>query len=170
MARLQVNRWLLVPLALLALVVGGCAGKSTPPGADIAYGSVEGAGYTLMRWQEGLALMVWQRGTDSLMCEGGGSTRDPVYELNCQAESEDGYRLDWTVQSTDGETAQLEMGNETYALSGGTLMLVTASDAGLAVIQLDRDLSGIPFDHNQITAFALSDPDIAEFIRSLSTE
>ena len=168
--KLQFNRWLLVPLALLALVVGGCAGKSTPPGADIAYGSVEGAGYTLMRWQEGLALMIWQRDTNSLMCEGGGSTQDPVYELNCLAESEDGYRLDWTVQTTDGETAQLEMGNASYDLSGGTLMLVTASDAGLEVIQLDRDLSGIPFDHNQITAFSTSDPDIAAFIGSLSTD
>ncbi len=170
MEKLQFNRWLVISLALLALVVGGCAGKSTPPGADIAYGSVEGAGYTFMRWQKGLALMIWQRDTNSLMCEGGGSTQDPVYELNCQAESEDGYRLDWTVRTTDGETAQLEMGNASYDLSGGTLMLVTASDAGLEVIQLDRDLSGIPFDHNQITAFALSDPDIAEFIRSLSSE
>ena len=163
-------RWLLVPLVLLALVVGGCAGRSTPPGADIAYGSVEGAGYTLMRWQEGLALMVWQRGTDSVMCEGGGSTEDPVYELNCQAESEDGYRLDWTLQTTDGETAQLEMGNETYDLSGGTLMLVKLNDAGFEVVQLNRDLSGIPFEHNQITAFAASDPDIAQFIWSLSTD
>jgi hypothetical protein len=170
MAQLRLNRWLVVPLALLALVASGCATKSTPPGADVAYGSVEGVGYTLMRWQEGLALMIWQRGTDSLMCEGGGSTEDPVYELNCQAESADGYRLAWTLQTTDGETAQLEMGNTSYDLSGGTLMLVTASDAGLEVIQLDRDLSGIPFDHNQITAFALSDPDIAAFIGSLSTE
>jgi hypothetical protein len=170
MAKLQFAQWLLVPLALLALVVSGCAGKSTPPGADMAYGSVEGAGYTLMRWEEGLALMIWQRGTDSLMCGGSGSTEDPVYELNCQAESEDGYRLDWTLQTTDGETAQLEMGNTSYDLSGGTLMLVKPSDAGLEVIQLERDLSGIPFDHNQITAFALSDPDIAEFIESLSTE
>ena len=82
MAKLQFARWLLVPLALLALVVGGCAGKSTPPGADMAYGSVEGAGYTFMRWQEGLALMIWQRDTNFLMCEGEGSSRDPVYERN----------------------------------------------------------------------------------------
>ena len=170
MARLQFNRWLVIPLTLIALVAGGCAGKSTPPGADMAYGSVEGAGYTLMRWQEGLALMIWQRDTNYLMCEGGGSTRDPTYELNCLAESDDGYRLDWTVQSTDGETAQLQMGNATYDLSGGTLFLVRLGEGGSEVIQLDRDLSGIPFDHNQITAFALSDPDIAEFIGSLSTD
>lgn len=170
MAELQLNRWLWVPLALLALVAGGCAGKSTPPGAGTAYGAVEGAGYTFMRWQEGLALMIWQRDTNFLMCEGGSSTRDPVYELSCQAESDDGYRLDWTVQSTDGETAQLEMGNGTYDLSGGTLFFVRQREGGIEVIQLDRDLSGIPFDHNQITAFAKSDPDIAEFIGSLSNE
>jgi hypothetical protein len=170
LAKHQSKRWFVVPLALLALVVAGCAGKSTPPGADMAYGSVEGAGYTLMRWQEGLAIMIWQRDTNYLMCEGGGSTRDPVYELNCQAESEDGYRLDWTVQTADGETSQLEMGNATYDLSGGTLFLVRLGEGGIEVIQLDRDLSGIPFDHNQIMAFATSDPDIAEFIDSLSTD
>lgn len=170
MAKLQCNRWLVVALVLLALVGGGCAAKSTPRGADIASGLVEGASYTFMRWQEGLALMIWQRGTNSLMCEGGGSTEDPIYELNCLAESEDGYRLDWSVQSADGQTVQLGMGNTTYDLSRDTLFLVKASDAGLEVIQLDRDLSGIPFDYDRITAFATSDPDIAEFIESLSTE
>ncbi len=170
MAKLQSKRWLVVPLALLALVVGGCAGKSTPPGADMAYGSVEGAGYTFMRWQEGLALMIWQRDTNFLMCEGEGSTRDQIYELNCQAESDDGYRLDWTIQTADGQTAQLEMDNATYDLSGGTLLLIKAGDAGLEVIQLDRDLSGLPFDHDRIAAFATSDPDIAGFIDSLSTD
>jgi len=62
------------------------------------------------------------------------------------------------------------MGNATYDLSGGTLFLVRLGEGGIEVIQLDRDLSGIPFDHNQIMAFATSDPDIAEFIDSLSTD
>lgn len=170
MAKLLFNRWLVVPLALLALVVGGCAGRSTPPGADIASGSVEGASYTFMRWEEGLALMIWHRRTNFLMCEGGGSTRDPVYELNCLAQSEDGYHLDWTLQTADGETAQLEMGNATYDLSEGTLFLVKASEGAREVIQFDRDLSGIPLDHDRITAFATSDPDVVEFIGSLSTD
>jgi hypothetical protein len=170
LAKLQSKRWFVVPLVLLALVVGGCTGKSTPPGADIASGSVEGASYTFMRWQEGLALMIWQRDTNFLMCEGGGSTRDQIYELNCLAGSEDGYHLDWTLQTADGKTAQLEMGNATYDLSEGTLLLVKPGDGGTEVIQLHRDLSGIPFDHDQIAAFATSDADIAGFMAGLSTD
>ena len=59
-----------------------------------------------MRWKEGLVLMIWHDAPGSSMSDGSGSTTDPVYKLHGYAESRDGRRVDWQVETTDGETAQ----------------------------------------------------------------
>lgn len=161
-------RYLRALLALvLALVLSSCMAKSTPPGADIAGGKMGRAGFTFLRWEQGLAIMIWHD-LDSSSNRGTGSAGDPVYRLNGYASSMDGRRVDWQVQTTDGKTAQFWIEDAKYDLAGGALFVVTTRNGTTEVEQLYRDLSIIQADYGNCVAFAKGDPDLARFIDGLS--
>jgi hypothetical protein len=139
--------------------------RSTPPGADAAGGGLGQARYVFLRWKEGLTIMIWHDILGSGEGKGSGSTTDPVYRYRGYAESLDGGRFDWEVQTLDGKTALFWIDDTSYDLSDGTLFIVTTQDGKTEVKQLHRDLSGVQTDRESIIAFAQNDPDIIKFAR-----
>jgi hypothetical protein len=76
--------------ALVLLALPGCGGKSTPPGANVIYGSVGDGHYSFLWWQEGLRLMIWDDVDGNHGYSGSGSTEDPVYRGAGAVEAADG--------------------------------------------------------------------------------
>jgi hypothetical protein len=172
--KLELTRAFALLATLFVAIVSGCAPKATPPGADVAAGVVgQQVGFEFMRWEEGLAIMIWHdflgnSGTSSTS-ESSGFTTDPIHKLQGYAESWDGHRFDWEVQTNDGRTAQFWLDGTPYDLSDGRLFIVTMKNGGADVTQLDRDLSRVQPNHSSCEAFARSDPDLARFIGDMPT-
>jgi hypothetical protein len=158
---------------LFVAIVSACAPRATPPGADVAAGVVGQAGYEFLHWEEGPAIMIWHDFLGhSGSCSTSGSpgfTVDPIHKLQGYAESWDGHRFDWEVETNDGKTAQFWLDGTPYDLSNGTLFIVTMKNEGADVTQLDRDLSRIEPNHTSCVAFAQSDPDLARFVGDVPT-
>ena len=160
---MKAGLWLL----LIAGFISSCSPKSTPPGANSIGGSVDGIIYSYHYWEEGLAILIWHDfsyGAES--CSGTGSTEDPVYRLECAVEALDGRRFSWEVHSSDGLTAAMWIDDTSFDLSQGTMFLVSSQDNGTQVIQLQRDFSELEPDNETISAMAISDSDVANFIDS----
>jgi len=142
----------------------GLSSRSTPPGANMAGGGLGQARYVFLQWKEGLEIMIWHDVLGgSGEGKGSGSTTDPIYRYQGYAESSDGRRFDWEVQTADGKTALFKIDDTRYDLADGRLFLVTTRGGRTEVRQLDRDLSGVQPDWESIVVFAKSDPDVAEF-------
>ena len=150
---------------LIAAAAAACRGSSTPPGANKYLGSFERGGYLFLRWQEGLEVMIWHDVAGSAVAHSAGSTGDPVHAERGSARSADGRSFEWELQTTDGKTAQVRIGRASYDLAAGNLFIVITSRGTTDVRQLDRDLSGVPLDHDGILAFAEKDPDLAAFLK-----
>ncbi|UCC87111.1 MAG: hypothetical protein JSV81_20030 [Anaerolineales bacterium] len=157
-------------IALLLATFSACSPKSTPPGPDTTAGAIEQAGYAFYRWEEGLALMIWHDAIAAYMSSGSGSTASPVYELKSYAETQDGRRVDWELQTSDGKTAQFMIDNTGYDLSKGTLFIITTKNDQTEVRQLFRNLSDVQPNRESCLAFARSDPDLASFINDTTTQ
>ena len=107
-------------LLLVVGLLGGCGTKSTPPGASSVGGMVGEAVYSYHYWAEGLNFLIWHDlsfGAES--CGGTGSTDDPVFRLECSAETQDDRRLEWVVHTTDGITAEMWINDNRVDLSQG---------------------------------------------------
>jgi hypothetical protein len=142
----------------------GFSGRPAPPGADAAAGTVGGGGYVLLRWEEGLAVMIWY--DISASSRGSGTTVGPVYRYRGYTGSPGGHRFDWEVQTADGETALFDIDGTRYDLTRGRLFIFRMQDDRTQIRQLDRDVSSVETDRGSIVAFAESDPDLASFINS----
>lgn len=168
MSRMRTTTGRLARLALLGFLLiagaGACAGSPTPPGADKYLGSFEQGAYVLLRWQEGLEVLIWHDVAGSSMAHSTGSTEDPIYAERGWARSADGRTFEWEIETTDGKTGQARIGGTSYDLAAGTLFIVTTSGGRTEVRKLDRDLSSVPLDHDGILAYADSDPDLAAFM------
>jgi hypothetical protein len=162
-AKLELKRLLISLAALFAVTLSGCA-KSTPPGANAASGGLGQARYVFLQWEEGLSLMIWHDVLGSGGGQGSGSTTDPIYRYRGYAESLDGRRFDWEVQTADGKTAQFKIDHTDYDLSDGHLFIVTTKNGKTDVKQLHRDLASVQPNQASCVAFAKSDPDVARFI------
>ncbi len=150
----------------LLVMAAGCSPAVTPPGANVAYGQLNQAGYTLLRWPQGLDILVWHDLAGASWCRGSGSTSDPTYRLHCHAESVDGRSADWEVQTQNGQTAQFSINGYAYDLTRGRLFLIRTGEQQTGVVQLQRNLSGAQVEDRQsIEAFARADPDISAFIQ-----
>jgi len=141
----------------------GLSSRSTPPGANMAGGGLGQARYVFLRWKEGLKIMMWHDCLKSGRGSGSGSTTDPVYRYQGWAESSDGRRFEWEVQTADGKTALFKIDDTRYDLTDGRLFIVTMKNGKTQVRQLDRDLSNVQANQESIVAFARSDPHVAEF-------
>jgi hypothetical protein len=159
-----------VILLILGLVASGCSGKRTPPGPDSAYGTFESAAYNLFRWEEGPSILIWHDASESGTCHGSGSTEDPVYHMNCNAQGADGTELVWSLESSDGETVEMQINGVDYDLSDGNLFLIRTQEGETEIMQLQKDLTGITLERDSIVRFGSSDPDISTFVESLPPE
>ena len=142
----------------------GFSSRSTPPGANVAGGGVGQTSYVFLRWKEGLALMMWHDFVKSSAGKGTGSTADPIYQYRGHAESLNGRRFGWEVQTVDGRVALFTIDGTRYDPADGALFIVTTENGKTEVRQLDRDLSGVQSDRESIIAFARGDPDVTRFV------
>jgi len=154
---------------MLILTFVGCS-KSTAPGADIAGGVFEESSFTFMKWEEGLTLMIWYEALASSNNHGSSSTESSVYTLDGYTESEDGIRVEWNLETSDGKTAEFAIDNTNYDLSEGSLFIISGTIDAPTVMQLNHDLSGVRPNHDSCVAFGKRDPDVASFIESVSSE
>ena len=162
---------IVVPFLVILLMATfvGCS-KSTAPGADIAGGVYEKASCTLMKWEEGLTLMIWHEATLSVSNHGSSSTESSVYTLEGYGESEDGNRIEWDLETSDGKTAKFAINSIDYDLSEGTLFIISTESGEPIITQLNHDLSGVQTTRDSWVAFSKSDPDVSDFIESLANE
>ncbi len=169
MKRWGVLMWILV-LPLLAMLLMstfvGCS-KSTAPGADMAGGVFEESSFTFMKWKEGLTLMIWYEALASSNSHGSSSTESSVYTLEGYTESDDGIRIEWNLETSDGKTAEFAIDNTSYNLSEGSLFIISKTIETPSVVQLNHDLSGVRPNYDSCVAFGKSDPDVASFIESI---
>jgi hypothetical protein len=126
---------------------------------------LENTSYLLLHWKEGLRVMIWFDGVESVYSQGAGSTTDPIHRQLGYATAPDGRRVEWQLETADGKTATFSINNQPYALSNGRLFLLTMRDEKAQVQQLDRDLASIQPTNESCQAFAKSDPAVSHFIR-----
>ncbi len=157
-----------IPLGLLAalvlLALAGCQGRSTPPGANVIYGSVQDGHYSFLWWQEGLRLMIWDDVDGNHGYSGSGSTDDPVYRGAGAVEAADGSGYTYELETTDGETVSFTLAGDSYDLANGALFLVTGQEGNIRVVQIERDFSALETTNAAVEALAASDEDIAAFV------
>lgn len=163
-SRQRLRRIDMLVLVMLAVIsVSGCATRITSPGADVAAGVYENVAFEFLHWDEGLEIMIWH---DVLGDSASHATSDSAaYTLDGYAESPDGRRFEWDVQTDDGQTAEFQLTGRTYDLTDGRLFVVTMENRTASVTQLQRDLSDIQPDASSCIAFAQDEPILTEFIR-----
>jgi hypothetical protein len=155
-------------LILMAGFITGCMPRSSPPGPNSATGPVDGAGYVLHDWAEGLKILVIFDTPGAFFCEGEGGASSPVYHLAYDAESNDGRSIHWQIETSDGVNAQLNAGGAPFSVSRSAIFLMKASDGAAVVRQVGGNLSNLAFDHDSIIAFIQADPAISAFIEELA--
>lgn len=109
-------------------------------------------------------MMMWFDMADDVSGEGSGSTNDPVHRAAGYASASDGRRVDWRLETADGQTATFGIDGRSYDLSEGALFLVRTEDGDVQVQQLDRDLPKVHPTNESCQAFAETDPDVQDFI------
>lgn len=162
------TKYIWVLSLLIAGLIGGCSMKSTPPGDNSVGGMVGEAVYSYHYWTQGLGILIWHDlSVGSEGCSGSGSTEDPVYRLECHAETQDGRTLDWEVHTADGFTGEMWIDGQHVDLSQGKMFLIRTQGDGPEIVQLERDLPGIGSDNAAIEAMAVDDPDVAAFVEAV---
>lgn len=165
------SRMIWLTILLITTLLTSCAPKSTPPGANSIYSSVDPTHFSYHYWTEGLAILVWHDFTSGGEgCTGTGSTEDPVYRLICDVSSADGESFSWRVQTEDGVTTEMWIDDQRYDPARGNLFLVHAQDGVLQVEQYPRDFSTLDPSVEAVSALSTSDPDVASFIDRLHSE
>ena len=154
-------------------VFAGCDSETTaPPAPATASGTTaEGAYFTFLKWEEGLAIMI----VDPMMNEHRGptgpSTSEPIPGIHGSAKSEDGASYDWQLETTDGRTAKFTINDVQYDLANGTLFVVYANGEHIRVQQLDEDLSHVnAADAQACQAFLRGKPDVTKLLTAQSSE
>jgi hypothetical protein len=149
------------------VVLDGCQ-RYTPPGPNTHTAKVEDTSYVLLRWDEGLSVMMWFDFTGVVFTSGQGSTSDPIYTASGHKEATDGRRVEWQFKTEDGITATCKINETKYDLSKGTLFLISTRNDRVSIQQIERDLSGVSPTVESCTDFAKNDPDVSAFIKTAS--
>lgn len=149
-------------LASLMATMATCTAADSPPAADKYLGTFAEGGYLFLRWPEGLQVMIWVDLGEAAehSAHSAGAADGPVYTERGFVQSAEGQRLTWELETANGKTGQLQMGDSRYDLSAGNLFVVTSQGGGVQVRQLSRDLSAVPLDHDAILAWAENNPDL----------
>lgn len=160
-------------IALLAAIFFGlsaCAGKATPPGANILSGTLitpEGFGgsYTLLQWKGGLSISIIDDSQGAHDSSGSGSTEDPVWRGEGTIHSEKGQDIPWRVETTDGKTAKLFINEQSYNLAQSTLFLIKTNSESPQIMQYQSRHNAICSDDESCQQFLKQDPAVFQFIQ-----
>ena len=171
---MKVNRhtgmiWIAALVGLL-LGVSACAGRTTPPGANIIFGTftaTEGFGgsYTLLQWEEGLTITIVDDSQGSHQSSGSGSTEDPVWRGQGSIGSPNGQDIMWRVETKDGKTAAFFINEQLYDLTRGTLFLIKTKGESPQIAQHQSRHNGTCSDHESCQQLLEGDPAILQFIQ-----
>lgn len=154
-------------ILLICFVSVACTPQSSAPGPDTLSGTIASAGYSLHRWDEGLSILILHEAPGSFLCEGAGSSTSPEYVLECQAGSDPGIDLAWTIRSENGEQAVITVGGDQRTLTTDALILVRSEDGSASIEQHDLELSAVGFEHTEILQLAEVESVIQDFVTSL---
>lgn len=155
---------LLIPL--LTVICSGCTPQSSPPGPSSATGVVDGSGYVLHAWNDGLAILIVHDAPNAFFCQGEGGSSSPIYHLECTAESNDGRSIQWEIETRDGLSAKLSTAGQVFNVNEGTVFILMEDeeDGRSMVHQIARDVSTIPQDNDRIVAFIQADKEIMSYL------
>jgi hypothetical protein len=148
-------------LILLAIFLASC-GRSTPPGANSIWGTVEHTNYLLLDWPEGLRILIWDdifEGEHHYHSES--STGDPTFHLSGNAQSAAGQSYEYNLETRDGLQADFTIDGTQYDLEQGKLFLIHTAGGAMQVEQLDLDLSGLSPTYEGVEEFGQQTPEIA---------
>ena len=154
-------------LVALFVSLDGCR-RYTPPGPNTHTAKVEDTPYVLLRWNEGLSVMMWFDFTGNVSTSGHSSTSDPIYSGSGRLEAIDGRRVEWQFKTEDGKTVTYKINDTTYNLSEETLFLISTRNDRVNIQQIGRDLSDVSPTVESCTEFAKNDPDVSAFIKTAS--
>ncbi|MGB3715969.1 MAG: hypothetical protein WA996_16200, partial [Candidatus Promineifilaceae bacterium] len=156
-------------LALLTIILVAC-GRSTAPGPNALGGSIDQTSYLLLDWPEGLRILIWDD-----VFEGGhnnhteSATNDPVFHQSGSAQSIDGRRYEYSLETRDGLQAEFTIDGSPYDLDRGKLFLIRMAQGVTQVEQLDLDLSGLSPTNAGIEDFGRQTTEIEVFIQSMAS-
>jgi hypothetical protein len=152
---------LIVILVLLSL--GACQSK-TPPGSDVFSNTVNEAGCTFLVWQEGLRLMLWTDITGESGTNSATSSGDPMFRQTGYAQAADGRRVEWQLETADGRTATLTIGDQRFDPAQGALFLIATAQGNLQIQQLQYDFDPLRPDPSSCENVATNSPEVQRFI------
>ena len=161
--------WTVLLLGIL-LGLSACAGKTTPPGANMIYGPLivpEGFGgsYTLLQWKEGLSISIVDDSPGGHQSSGSGSTEDLVWRGQGSISSQNGQEITWRVETEDGKTAKFFINEQAYDLTQGTLFLIKTNSGSPQITQHQSRHSGTCSDHESCQLLLKQDPAVLQFIQ-----
>lgn len=160
----------IVPLLAILPGLSACASRSTPPGANIIFGTLiapEGFGgsYTLLQWEEGLSISIVDDSQGAHESSGSGSTEDPIWQGQGSISSENGEGIAWRVEATDGKTTQFFINEQPYDLTQGTLFLIKTNNGPPQIMQHPSRHNGICSDDESCQQLLRQDPAVLQFIQ-----
>ena len=160
----------MMPLLGMLLALSACAGKTTPPGANMIFGTLiepEGFGgsYTLLQWKEGLSISLIDDSRGAHQSSGSGSTEDPVWRGQGSIGIQNGQHITWRVQTSDGKTAQFYIDEQPYDLAQGTLFLIKTNSDSPQITQQQSRHQGTCSDDESCQRLLKQDPAVLQFIQ-----
>ena len=167
--RLSSLLWI-VPMLGILLGLSACAGKTTPPGANMILASfIEPDGfagsYTLLQWQEGLSIAIVDDSQGGHQSSGSGSTEDPVWRGQGSIGIQNGQDITWRVETQDGQTAQFFINEQAYDLTQGTLFLIKTEAEPLQITQHQGPNLGTCSDTESCQQLLKQDPAVLQFMQ-----
>ena len=161
--------WIGMSVAIL-VGLGGCGGKTTPPGASFVYGQVlvpEGFGgsFLVLQWKEGLTIVLVDDMGGDHESSGSGSTRDSIWRGKGAARAADGRQVSWRAETADGKTAAFFLDGQSYDLSQGTLFLIRTRGGPTSVAQHKSNPAGRCSDSTDCQLWLENDPLVMQFVQ-----
>lgn len=153
----------LAALALAALETG-TARLHTPPGPDVAAGSINGAGYVFHRWPTGRSVFLWHDLPSAVAGHGSGSTQDAAYVYVGRAGDGEGAAFDWEASTIDGRTIVVRIADEEFTLAEDAVFFVRARGTRIEVRRLVRDLTQFATNHEGALAMVEIEPAVSAFV------
>jgi len=151
---------------LPCLIVSACSGSTTPPSPESVAGVYVQAGYEFYRWEEGPALMIWHDGIQLSDCTS--RTNEQILVMDCHALSEDDYRFDWSLETKDGKTVDFFLNEQEFDLADGDLFVITTSGGDMNLRQLQRNISKVQANTEQVIEFGLAEPAVQKLYQVTS--
>jgi hypothetical protein len=167
---------LVAAAALVTLVpMGGCWTRSPPSEPREISGEVPelkatskylSPEFKLLRWSEGLNLLVVDALGFRVRVAMSGRMRAGFYHCEGSAENSERYGsgYKWELDTPDGKRATFKFGGKEYDLSEGTLFVIKANGDNVEVRQLNRHLPALAFDKRVIAEYLKNDSEVRKIV------